>query len=90
MSQELESQAISAKMRPTTREIYVGFSSLLWTRTWFEAAKPIRNSDATRTIESEMAAKMVAVVVPRRTAMRAWMTAKREEERGLMKMSQTA
>ncbi len=50
----------------------------------------MRNSDATRTIESEMAAKMVAVVVPRRTAMRAWMTAKREEERGLMKISQTA
>ncbi len=32
-------------------------SSLFLTRTWFEAAKPMMNSEATRTIESEMAAR---------------------------------
>lgn len=44
----------------------------------------------TRTEESVMAAKIVAVVAPSKMAKIAWMIVKISEERGLIKISQIA
>lgn len=46
--------------------------------------------EITNTLTSEMAAKMLAVVVPRTMAVMAWTIVQVAEERGLIRMSQTA
>lgn len=45
--------------------------SSFWMRTWWTAAKVIKNVAATSTVESVIAAKIEAAVVPRRSALRA-------------------
>lgn len=50
----------------------------------------MRKLAATSTTESVMAAKMLAVVMPRSTAMTDWRMLEFSDERGLMKISQTA
>lgn len=90
ISQLWASQAISAKMRPKISEMHDGSSLLLCTRTWCDAAYPIINSQTTKIAESVIAAKTLAVVLPIKTAISAWIIVKTSEERGLITMSQTA
>ncbi len=63
--------------------------SSFWIRTWCEAAKPMIKQEITRIEESLMAAKIEAVVAPRRMAEMAWMMVKVAEERGLIRINQT-
>lgn len=90
ISQELDSQEISAKTRPQTREIKLASWSPFWTRTWLDAANPSRNPATTRMAESVIAAKILAAVAPSNTAITDCRTLALKDERGLIIMSQTA